>query len=56
MLHPSLGQHSPTHFKQFGYVLQNAKQRERYTGHSTHLKDVAQTVAEHYITTASDSC
>jgi len=36
-----MGQYPSTHFKQFSYVLQNAKQRESYTGHGTHLKDVA---------------
>jgi len=36
-----MDQYSPTHFKQFSYVLQNAEQRESYTGHGTHLKDVA---------------
>jgi len=61
-----MDQYSPTHFKQFGYVLQNAKQMESYTGHGTHLKDMAfglcplthvtQTVDEHYSTTACDSC
>jgi len=37
----TMGQYSPTHFRRFSYVLQNAKQRESYTGHGTHLKDVA---------------
>jgi hypothetical protein len=36
-----MGQYSATYFKQFSYVLQNAKQRESYTDHGTHLKDVA---------------
>jgi hypothetical protein len=36
-----MDQYSPTHFKQFSDVLQNAKQRESYTGHGTNMKDVA---------------
>ena len=61
-----MGQYSPTHFEKFSYVLQNSKHRESYTGRGTHWKDVAfglralhtwlKTVAEHYSTTASDSC